>query len=92
MLCELAMKTNDDVIIKEIVIVRNDTWEVMIKVFNISEEAKKEIEENSEDNHIRCMDVMHRMYHHDQDLTWEFIEIQVRKEDPHLSDVIKTHL
>ena len=90
--CKLAKKINDDLIIKELVSVRGDSWEVIVKVFNFSDEIKKEIEDNSEDDHIRCVDVMHRMYHHDDDLTWEFVEIQVRKEDPQLADAIRTHL
>ena len=90
--CELAKNVSDDPIIREMVGVRNDIWETIIKVFNITDEVRKEIDENSEDDHIRCMDVMHRMYHHDHDLTWEFVEIQVRREDPRLADVIKTHL
>jgi len=90
--CELAKKIVDDPIVKKVVGVRNDTWEVIIKVFNITDEVKKEIEENSEDVRIRCMDVMHRMYHHDNDLTWEFVEMQVRKEDPQLADVIRAQL
>ena len=61
-------------------------------MFNISNEIRKKIEENSEDDHIRCMDVMHRMHHHDDDPTWEFVEIQIRREDQQLADVIKTHL
>jgi len=80
--CELAKKVIDDLIFKKVVSVRNDTWVLIIKVFNITDEVRKEIEENSEDDRIRCMDVMHRMYHHDEDLTWEFVEIQVRREDP----------
>ena len=92
--CTIAKKINDDPIIKEMVSVRNDAWEVIIKVFNISDDIRKKIKANSEDNRIRCMDVMHRMYHHDDDLTWEFVEIQMRREfeDQQLADVIRTHL
>jgi len=90
--CELAKKVIEDLILKKVVSVRNDTWVLMIKVFNITDAVRKETEENSEDDHIRCMDVMHRMYHHDNDLTWEFVEIQVRREDPQLADVIRAQL
>ena len=82
----------EDLILKKVVSVRNDTWVLMIKVFNITDAVRKETEENSEDDHIRCMDVMHCMYHHDNDLTWEFVEIQVRREDPQLADAIRAQL
>jgi len=90
--CQIAKKVNDNPIIKEMVSVRDNSWEVIIKVLNFSDKMKKEIEDNSEDDHIRCADIVHRMYHHDSNLTWEFIELQVRKEDPKLADVIRTHM
>ena len=90
--CEIATNVRNGLIIKEMVAVRNDTWEVIIKAFNISDEVKKEIAENSEDDLIRCMDVIHRMYHHDEDLTWEFIVTHLERQDPQLADVIKEHL
>ena len=90
--CELAKKASDDPIIKEMVTTRNDAWEVMIKVFNISDDIRNKIEENSGDDNIRCVDAVHRIYHFDHDLTWEFVEIQVRREDPQLADIIRTHL
>jgi len=90
--CQLAIQVERDPIIKFMVAVRNDSWDVIINIFNIADEIKKEIEENSEDDCIRCMDVMHRMYHHDDHLTWDFVEIQVRREDPQLADTIRAHL
>ena len=90
--CELGKKVNNDPIVKEMVNIRNDAWKVIIKVFNISDKIRQEIEENSEDNHVRCIDVMHYMYHHDDELTWEFVEMQVRREHQQLADVIRTHL
>ena len=68
-----------------------DAWEVIFKVFNFNNPTKISIEENSEDDCIRFMDVMHRIYHHDDHITWEFVEIQVRREDPQLADVIRKH-
>ena len=90
--CQIVKKVNDDPIIKEMVTVRGNSWEVIIKVFNFNDKIKKEVEDNSEDDHIRCVDIVHRMYHHDSDLSWEFIELQVRREDPKLADVIRTHM
>ena len=90
--CELASKAMDDPIIKHVVAERPDAWEVIFKVFNFNNPTRISIEENSEDDRIRCMDVMHRIYHHDDHITWEFVEIQVRREDPQLADVIRTQL
>jgi len=90
--CELASKAMDDPIIKHVVAKRPDAWEVIFKVFNFNNPTRISIEENSEDDRIRCMDVMHRIYHHGDDVTWEFVEIQVGREDPQLADVIRTHL
>ena len=90
--CQLAKKVEDDPIIKHMVAVRDDSWMVIVNVFNIADEIRKEIEENSDDDRIRCMDVMHRMQHSDNHLTWEFVEIQVRREDPQLADTISSHL
>jgi len=74
------------------VAVRNDSWVIIANVFSIADEIRKDIEENSDDDRIRCMNMMHHMYHHDDDLTWEFVEIQVRNEDPQLADTIRTYL
>jgi len=90
--CELAMRSCDDPIIKQLVDKSVDAWVILLDAFKFGDDVKAKIQENSEDNHIRCMDVMHRMYHHDDDLTWEFVEIQVRKVDPQLGDVLKTLL
>ena len=90
---ELAMRRAcDDPIIKQLVDKSVDAWAILLHAFKFGDDIKTKIQQNSEDNHIRCMDVMHRMYHHDDDLTWEFVEIQVRKVNPQLADVIKTLL
>ena len=81
-----------DPIVKPLVNKRGDAWVVILNAFKFGDDVKTKIQENSEDNQIRCMDVMHRMYHQDDDLTWEFVEIKVRKVDPELADVIKTLL
>jgi len=86
--CELRIKERDDLIIKQMISARNDTREVIIKVFSIADEIKKEIEENSEGDHIRCMDVMHHMYYNNDDLTWELVETKVRREDLHLVHIV----
>jgi len=90
--CELAKKVDGDSIIIEIVNVRNDAWKVISRAFNISEKTKKKIDENCSDDYIKCEDLMHRMYHHDDSLTWGCVESQVRRNDPHLADVIRNHL
>ena len=56
-------------------------------IINISPDIRKEIEDNNENDYIRCVDVIHRMFHYDDDLTWEFVEAQLRKEDPQLANV-----
>ena len=75
--CAIAKKINDDPIIMNVVQSRSNAWEVFAKVFNISLEVQNEIKENSENDHIRCVDLIHRMYHNDEELTWEFVEVQV---------------
>ena len=56
-------------------------------IVNISDEIRKEIAENSENDHIRCTDVLHRKYHYDDDITFKFVVIHLER-----ADVIKKHL
>ena len=86
--CIITADIKKDPVIKHMVAERSDAWMVLHAVFNLSSDAKKVLEENSEDNNIRCMDVMHHMYHQNRQLTWDYIEAQVRRVDPHLADVI----
>lgn len=90
--CDLAKRACDDPIIKKLVDTRGDTWEVFLDAFKLDDSIKTKIANNSENGQIRCMDVMHHMYHHDLQLTWEFVEINLRKVDPQLADVIKAQL
>ena len=90
--CSICKDVEDDPIIDHLVATQDDAWEVIHKAFNLGDNLKAKIEENSEDDHIRCMDIIHRIRHHDSDLTWEFVEIQVRREDAQLADVIRKYM
>ena len=66
--CELTKKACDDPIIKQLVDKRGDAWVVVLNAFKFGDDVKTKTQKNSEDNQIRCMDVIHRMYHQDDDL------------------------
>lgn len=87
-LCEESKYLTDDLIIDEIVDKREDAWSILARAFNISTDIQQKIEENSEDEGVRCIDVMHHIYHSNTKLTWNDVQTQVNNRDPHLAQVI----
>jgi len=66
--CYIVKKLDDSPIIKEMVSANNCVWEVIAKLFNISLDVRKEIEDNNENDYISCVDVIHHTFHYDDDL------------------------
>ena len=69
---------------------RPDTWRIVCEAFNIENNVVQAIEDNSADAKVRCIDVIHYMYHHCHGVTLDFIEDGVRRIDPHLASVINS--
>ena len=87
-LCETCSNLTDDLIIDDIVTVRKDAWSVLLRAFNISTDVRQQIEENSEDAGVRCIDVMHHVYHSNTKLTWDDVKDKMKSYDAHLAKVI----
>lgn len=86
--CGTCNDLTDDLIINDIVIEREDAWSVLCKVFNISTDVQHQIAENNEDENVRCIDVMHHVYHSNPNFTWDIVKVKVKSHDPHLAKVI----
>lgn len=86
--CGPCNDLTDDLIIDDIVTVRNDGWSVLLGAFNISTDVRQQIEENSEDAGVRCIDVMHHIYHSNTKLTWDDVKNKMKSCDPHLAKII----
>ena len=78
----------DDLIIDGIVTEREDAWIILSNVFNISTTVQQKIEENHADNGVRCIDVMHHIYHLDTTLNWDRVKAKLSSHDSHLAKVI----
>jgi len=87
-LCGPSNHLTDDLIISEIVSKREDAWSVLCKVFNISSDIRQKIEENSENSSVRCIDVMHHVYHANTSVSWDDVKAKTKIHDPHLAKVI----
>ena len=87
-LCGTCNDLTDDLIIDDVVTVREDAWSILCKAFNISAGVRQQIEENSEDAGVRCIDVMHHVYHLNSKLTWDNVKDKMKSYDPHLAKVI----
>ena len=87
-LCGTCNNLTDDLIIDEIVTVRKDAWSVLLRAFNISTDVRQQVEENSEDPGVRCIDVMHHVYHSNTKLTWDDVKDKMKSYDAHLAKVI----
>ena len=86
--CGPCNNLTDDLIIDEIVDKREDAWIILCKVFKISANVRSKIEDNHEDNTVRCIDVMHHLYHSNTALTWDDVRTMVKSRDSHLATVI----
>ena len=87
-LCGTCNDLVDDIIIDDIVTVREDAWSILCKAFNITAGVRQQIEENSEDVGVQCIDVMHHIYHSNTDLTWDDVKDKVKSSDPQLAKII----
>ena len=86
--CGECNNLTDEIIIGDIVADREDAWSVLCKAFNISMDVRQQIEENSYDPGVRCIDAMHRIYHSNTSLTWDDVQAKVKSYDPHLGKLI----
>ena len=87
-LCGPCNGLTDVLIIDEIVDKRDDAWRVLCKVFNIAADVWDRIEANTEDSSLRCIDVMHHIYHSNTALTWDGVKNAMKIHDPQLAQVI----
>ena len=60
-------------------------WLAVCKVFNIDSNVRQKIIDNSEDITIRCVDVLHHIFHADQSNTWSTIKLKLRPQYPELA-------
>lgn len=90
--CGTCNGLTDDRIIYDIVSIKENAWSVFCEVFNISANVQQKIEDNSADGNIRCIDVMHHVYHSNTNLTWDDIRIKTAKFDPDLAKVISKNV
>ena len=67
---------------------RPDTWRVICKAFVVKDEVILAIEDNSADAKVRCIDVIHFVYHHYTNISLDVVEDTVRNIDPHLANAI----
>ena len=67
---------------------RPDTWRVICKAFDVRDEVILAIEDNSADAKVRCIDVIHFVYHHYTNISLDVVEDTVRNIDPHLANAI----
>ena len=88
LICGPCNNLTDDLIVDQIVERREDAWSVFCKVFKISAAVRFKIEDNHEDKTVRCIDVMHHVYHSNTALTWDDVRTMVKSHDPHLATVI----
>ena len=88
LICGTCNDLTDDLIIDDIVTIRSDAWSVLLRAFNIRIDVRQQIEENSEDPGVRCIDVMHRIYHSNTKLTWDDVKDKMKSYDPKLAKVI----
>ena len=86
--CGPCNDLTDESIIDEIVDKRDDAWRVFCKVFSIAVDVQDRIEANTEDSSLRCIDVMHHIYHSNTALTWDNVKDTMRIHDCHLAQVI----
>ncbi|XP_065885883.1 uncharacterized protein [Dysidea avara] len=89
--CKLCGPCNDltkETIIEGIVIEIEDAWLRFSKIYQLTSDVRNKIEENCEDPYIRCIDVMHHLYHDDLSLTWENVMSKVKTKDRSLAVVI----
>ena len=91
--CKLCGPCNDltkENIIENIVNEEEGAWLMFSKVYQLATNVRNKIEENCEDPYIRCIDVMHHLYHDDLSLTWGRVMSKVETEYPSLAEVIDT--
>ena len=50
---------------------REDLYDIISSIFHISSDAKQKIENNSSSTMIRCLDVLHRVYHRGDELNMD---------------------
>ena len=60
-------------------------WLAVCKVFNIDSNVRQKIIDNSEDITVRCVDVLHHIFHADQSNTWSTIKLKLRPQYPELA-------
>ena len=60
-------------------------WLALCNVFNISREVKQKIQDNSEDTGIRCLDVLHHIFHADLTQTWTTVKLKLSSQYPELA-------
>ena len=61
----------------------------MCHAFCVDDNVRQKKEENSDGLIIRCLDVVHYLYHYCSNLSWSSVGKEVRKTDCHLADLIK---
>ena len=64
---------------------REYPWLALCNVFNISRNVKQKIQDNSEDNGIRCVDVLHHIFHANSTQTWTTVKLKLSSRYPELA-------
>ena len=85
----LMLKVHD---LCEIIKLRDDTWSIVCKAYNIDDVVIEQIENNSSEPFVRFADTIHFMYHHNdewQNLTWYDVLVEVRRVDSDLAKAIE---
>ncbi|XP_065886314.1 uncharacterized protein [Dysidea avara] len=91
-LCEPCNNLTKKTIIQGIVTEIKDAWLIFSEAYQLTSDVRNKIEENSSDLSIRCIDVMHHLYHNDPSLSWENVMSKVKTKDPSLVGVINAAL
>jgi len=63
---------------------RPEAWISVCDAFCVDDDIRQKIEENSDSLIIRCLDVVHYLYHYCSNLSWSSVDKEVRKTDCHL--------
>lgn len=69
---------------------RPDMWMVLCQAFDISNDVVQAIEDNSADAKVRCIDVIHFIYHNHHGVTLDVIKERIRGVDSHLASIINS--
>ena len=69
---------------------RPDMWRVLCQAFDISDDVVQAIEDNTADDKVRCIDVIHFIYHSYHGVNLDVIEDRVRGVDSHIASIINS--